>query len=69
VNRRCYWCDRNEARSRLDKIPTCSNCAKQFNLQLPTINEPVIVPVDIPTNIEDTPGFRHWINPYGATED
>jgi hypothetical protein len=57
VNRRvCYWCAKYEARSNLDVAPTCMDCAKVFNIPMPTICEPVIEPT------VETKGCE--VNPY-----
>jgi hypothetical protein len=77
VNKRaCYWCDRREERSQLDKVPICTDCAKCFDIPQQTINEPSIEPTDTPTNEAATEDmdvnkfdYKHWFNQYGNTED
>ena len=68
--RACYWCARYEARSQLDKVPTCIECAKCFSIPLPTINEPIIEPtINSPDEDEHKFDYKHWFNQYGNTED
>ncbi len=68
-NRACYWCARYEARSQLDKIPTCIDCGKQFNIPVPTINEPIIAPISEEAEDANKFNVKHWFNPYGQPED